>query len=76
MLVLRSDQLEARILPEAGAGFASLTWLGEGGPQPVLQSGAGGAGDALFAMLPSANRATGNQLSAPGTLTYTNRPVR
>ena len=74
MLVLRSDQLEARILPDPGAGFAALTWLGEGGPQPVLQGGVGGAGDALFAMLPFANRAPGNELSAPGTSVYALEP--
>ena len=74
MLVLRSEQLEARILPEAGAGFAALTWLAEGGTQPVLQGEAGGAGEAFFAMLPFANRARGNQLSAPGTSAYTLEP--
>ncbi len=70
MLELGLASLRATVYPDLGGAVGSLDWRGGGAVRPVLASPPRGAppssalSAALFAMLPFANRAPGNRLTA------------
>jgi aldose 1-epimerase len=77
LLTLRAAGYEARVAPAAGGRLASLDWVGEGGPRPLLVPWGGQPFDphawpkaGAFPMLPFANRL------APGGFMFRGRRVR